>query len=175
MLHSKWNQITKNSKGTKKKFFSRGYEQVADLLKEGSYSQELFEAGGKPIASLQATQGYGACTIYFTDVIQIFYKESNEKFDQEPISTCIKHRHYMILDIIEKDLTVSLIFDLYFHVTNSGEIINVSHNSEKVSDAISALESEFCSHIYNRHNDHRDEGTNWYNYVDINSIYIHNK
>lgn len=43
-----------------------------------------------------------------------------------------------------------------------------------VGDVIVALESEYCSHSYNQQNEHRDEGTTWYDYVDIISINIHN-
>ena len=76
-------------------------------------------------------------------------------------------------DTIETELTVSSIFDPYFHVTNSGEMIDISRISELVSDVISALQSEYCGHTFTCHNEHCDTETTWYDYVDINSINIH--
>ena len=76
-------------------------------------------------------------------------------------------------DTIKSELTVSSIFDPYFHVTNSGEMVDISRNSEVVSDVISALQSEYYGHTYNWHNEHCDNGTTWYDYVDFNSINIH--
>ena len=76
-------------------------------------------------------------------------------------------------DTIETELIVSSIFDPYFHVTNSGEMVDVSRNSEVVCDVIAALESEYCSHIYNWDNEHCNKGTTWYDYADTNSINIH--
>ena len=52
-------------------------------------------------------------------------------------------------DTIEMELTVSFIFDPYFHVTNSSEIVDILRNSEVASDVTSALESEYCGHTYN--------------------------
>ena len=75
---------------------------------------------------------------------------------------------------IETELTVLSILDPYIHVTNSDEMVDVSCNSEVVSDVIAALKSEYCSHTYNQHNEYCDEDTTWYDYVDINSINIHN-
>ena len=73
---------------------------------------------------------------------------------------------------IETKLTVSSIFDPCFHVTNDGEMIDISRNSEVVSNIVAALESEYCSNTFNCHNVHCDEDTAWYDYVDINSINI---
>ena len=42
---------------------------------------------------------------------------------------------------IEKELIILLIVDLFFHVINSGEMVNVSQNSEVVRDVVAALES----------------------------------
>lgn len=63
-------------KSNKKKFFSKTFKQAVDSLKEYSYAQELFEVGCKPIASVQAVQGYGTCTIDFVGVIQYLHRES---------------------------------------------------------------------------------------------------
>ena len=62
---------------------------------------------------------------------------------------------------------------IHFLVTKSDEIINVSHNNEVISNVVSALEFEHCDHTYNHHNDHCDEGTTWYDYLDTSSINIH--
>ena len=75
-------------------------------------------------------------------------------------------------DTIEIKLTVSFIFDPYFHVTNDGKMVDISRNSEVISDVVAALESEYCSNTFNHHNVHCDENTAWYDYVDINSINI---
>ena len=76
-------------------------------------------------------------------------------------------------DTTETESTVSLIFELYFHFTNSDEMVDVSRNSEVIGDVIVALKSEYCSHTYNWNNEHCDEVTTWYDYVDISSINIH--
>lgn len=60
---------------------------------------------------------------------------------------------------IEKELTVSSIFDPYFHATNSGEMIDLLQNNEVVGDIIAALKSEYCIHTYDRHNDQCGEDT----------------
>ena len=60
-------------------------------------------------------------------------------------------------DTIETKLTVSSIFDPYFHVTNSGEMVDISGNSEVMSDVVTALEAEYCSHTFNCHNKYRDK------------------
>ena len=52
-------------------------------------------------------------------------------------------------DTTETESTVSLIFELYFHFTNSDEMVDVSRNSEVIGDVIVALKSEYCSHTYN--------------------------
>ena len=77
-------------------------------------------------------------------------------------------------DTIETELTVSSIFDPYFHVTNSGEMVDISWNSEVMRDVVATLEAGYCSHTFNYHNKHCDKETTWYDYVDINSINIHN-
>ena len=77
-----------------------------------------------------------------------------------------------MLDTIETELTVSSIFDPYFHVTNNGKMVDISRNSEVIINVVSALESENCGNTYNRHNVHCDKDTAWYDYVDINSINI---
>ena len=77
-----------------------------------------------------------------------------------------------MLDIIGKKLTVSSIFDPYFHVMNSGEIVDVTQNSEVSSDVVAALQSEYCSHTYNCHNEHCDTNIDWYYFVNINLIGI---
>ena len=43
----------------------------------------------------------------------------------------------------------------------------------QVGDVIATLESEYCSHTYNQHNEHCNKGSTWYDYVDINLINIH--
>ena len=75
-------------------------------------------------------------------------------------------------DTIETELTVSSIFDLYYHITNSGDMVDVSTNSEVISDVVAALESEYYSHTFNCHNGHCDKETEWYDYVNINSVKI---
>ena len=162
MLKSKINQITNNDKHTKKKIFSRGFKYTADSLEECSYAQESFAAGNKPTSFIQVGSGYGAHTIDFTGVICNCHKELKKKAEQETISTHIKHKPSWTPDIIEKELIVSSIFDPYFHVTNSGEMVDVSQNSEVVGNVVSALQSEYCNHIYNQHNEHCDAGTTWY-------------
>lgn len=74
---------------------------------------------------------------------------------------------------IETELIISSVFDSYFHVTNSDEMVVISRNSEVICDVISALQSEYCGHTYNQYNEHCDRDTTWYDYVDINSINIH--
>ena len=74
-------------------------------------------------------------------------------------------------DTIGTKLIVSSIFDPYFYVTNSGEMVDISRNSEVMSDVIVVvLEAEYCSHTFNYHIKHCDKDTAWYDYVDINSI-----
>ena len=79
MLQSKLNQITKNNKHTKKKIFSRGFKQAADLLEEDLFTQELFATEDEPTLSIQIGNGYGPRTIDFTGVICNLHKESKEK------------------------------------------------------------------------------------------------
>ena len=55
---------------------------------------------------------------------------------------------------------------------NLGEIVDVTQNSEVRNDVVAALQSEYCSHTYNCHNEHRVTNTDWYDFVDINSIGI---
>ena len=149
LLRSKLNQITKYNKHTKKKIFHRRFKQAANLLKKILYAQELFVAGDEPISSVQVGNGYDASTIDFAGVIWDLHKELKDKAEQEPISTRIKRKRSMMPDTIEKELTVSSIFDPYFHVTNSGEMVDVSQNSEVVCDVVDALQSGYCSHTYN--------------------------
>ena len=52
LLWSKINQIATNNKRTKKKFFSKGFKQAADSLKESPYMQRLFKEEDKPIPSV---------------------------------------------------------------------------------------------------------------------------
>ena len=51
-------------------------------------------------------------------------------------------------------------------------MVDISRNSEVISNVVAALESEYCSNTFSRHNVHRDEDTAWYDYVGINSINI---
>ena len=146
-----------NNKHNKKKFLVKGFKQAADSLKGSSYAQELFEEGEKPIPSVNPNLGYDPRTIYFSGVIYNLHQDSNKKAAQEPILTHIKCKHYTIPDTIETKLTVSSIFDPYFHVINSGEVVDASRNSEVVGDVIAALEPEYYGHTYNQHNEHCDE------------------
>ena len=75
-------------------------------------------------------------------------------------------------DTIETKLTVLYVFDPYFHVNNSGEMVDISRNSEVMSDGVAVLEVEYCSHTFNCHNKHCNKDTDWYDYVDINSVNI---
>ena len=75
-------------------------------------------------------------------------------------------------DTIKTELTVSSIFDPYFHITNNGDMIDVTKNSDVIGDVVAALESKYCGNTYNHHNMHRDKDTAWYDYVDINLINI---
>ena len=75
-------------------------------------------------------------------------------------------------DTIKTKLEVSSIFDSYFHVTNNGDMVDVSRNSGVISNVVVALKSEYCGNTYNSHNIHRDKDTAWYDYVDIHSINI---
>ena len=52
-------------------------------------------------------------------------------------------------------------------------MVDISRHCEVVSDVVSALQSEYCGHTYNCHNEHCDKETTWYDYVDTNSINIH--
>ena len=51
-------------------------------------------------------------------------------------------------------------------------MVDVSRNSEVISNIIAALEFEYCGNTYNHHNIHHDKDTAWYDYIDINSINI---
>ena len=90
-------------------------------MKERTNDQELFSTGDEPISSVQVGNGYGASTIDFAGVIRDLHKDSKDKAEREPISTQIKRKRSMMPDTIGKELTVSSIFDPYFHVMNSGE------------------------------------------------------
>lgn len=77
-------------------------------------------------------------------------------------------------DMIEKKLTVLSIVDPYFHVTNSGETVEASYNSDEIDDVVSVLQSDYCSHTFYQNYEHHKAGTTWYDFVNINSISIHN-
>ena len=77
-----------------------------------------------------------------------------------------------MIDTIKTKLIVSSIFDLYFHITNNGDMVDVSKNRKVISNIVAVLESEYYGNTYNRHNVHHDKDTAWYDYVDINSINI---
>ena len=172
LLRSKLKQIAKHNQRNKRKIFHRRFKQAANSLIEKANDEEVFSAGDEPISSVQVGKGYGASTIDFAGVIRDLHKDSREKAEREPISTRIKRKRSMMPDTIGKELTVSSIFDPYFHVTNSGEMVDVTQNSEVRGDVVAALQSEYCSNTYNRHNEHRDTSTEWYDFVDINSIGI---
>lgn len=65
-------------------------------------------------------------------------------------------------------------FGPLYHITNNGNMVDVSNNDETRYDLIGSLESEYCRDSFSPHNCHRDEDTIWYNYVDINAINIKN-
>ena len=69
-------------------------------------------------------------------------------------------------------MTISSIFNPYFHITINGDMVDVSRNSKVISDVVAALESKYCGNTYNHHHVQRDKDTAWYDYVDINSINI---
>lgn len=56
-------------------------------------------------------------------------------------------------DTIKNEITISSMFDPIFHVTNSGELIDVSLNSDVMSDVVVVLESEHCRDSFNVHKD----------------------
>ena len=55
----------------------------------------------------------------------------------------------MMPDTIEKELKVSSIFDPYYHVMNLREMVDMTQNSEVISDVVAALQIEYCSNTYN--------------------------
>ena len=122
----------------------------------------MFEKGDESVPSINPNPGYGARTIDFLGVIQDIHQESKEKAAQEPISTRIKRKRYSMPDTIETELTISSMFDPYFHVTNSGEMVDISRHYKVVGDVVSTLQSEYCGHTYNCHNEHCDKETTWY-------------
>ena len=117
-------------------------KQAADLLKGSMYAQELFEKGDEPVPSVNPNPGYGARTIDFSGVIQDIHQESKEKAAQESISTRIKRKRYSMPNTIETEFTISSIINPYFHVTNSGEMVDILRHCEVISDVFSALQSE---------------------------------
>lgn len=173
MVMLKIESDNQEKKNIKKTLFLKGLKQSVDLFIEDTYAQELFEERDKPITSVKAVKKYGDRIIDFTSVNKDIYKKSDEKVDQEPISTHIKRERFIMTNTIKKELTVSSIFDQFSHVTDSDEMIDISHNSEVVSDVVASLESDYYSQINNYHSDHCNKGTTWYSYVDINPIQIH--
>ena len=89
----------------------------------------MFEKGDEPVPYVNPNPGYGARAIDFSGVIQDIHQDWKEKADQEPLSTQIKCKRYSVPDTIKTELTVSSIFDPYFHVANSGERVDISRNS----------------------------------------------
>ena len=77
-----------------------------------------------------------------------------------------------MMDTIKK-VTVSSIFDKFFHVTNSGEVIDMSSNSKVMSYLVAILEPKYYGKSNNHHNVHHDWNTIWFNYVNMNVINVH--
>ena len=99
--------------------------------------------------------------------------ESNKDKDK-PLSATIKRNKSSLIDTIETNLTLSSVFGPLYHITNNGNMVDVSNNNEARVDLIASLESEYCSGSYSYHNCHCDENTVGYDYVDINAININN-
>ena len=133
--------------------FSNGFKNAADSLVEKETDLE-FEEGCVPIQSVQSN----ACTIDFTDVVQDLQNELNKDKDK-PFSTNIKRNKSSLADTIETDLTVSSVFGPLYHITNNGDMVDISNNNETRYDLIASLELEYCSDSFSRHNCHRDEDT----------------
>ena len=140
------------------------FKNAADLLVEKETDLE-FEEGCVPIQSVQSN----ARTIDFTGVVRDLQNDSNKDKD-EPVSTTIKHKKSSLADTIETNLTVSSVFGPLYHITNNGNMVDISNNNETRYDLIASLESEFCSDSFSRHNCHRDEDTVWYNYVSTSML-----
>ena len=101
-------------------------------------------------------------------------QRSSDINNNEPPSTTIKRHKSSLADTIETNLTVSSVFGPLYHITNNGNMVDVSDNDETRYDLIASLESEYCRDSFSCHNCHRDEETIWYDYVDINAININN-
>ena len=154
----------RNSKNIKR-MFSNGFKNAADSLVEKETDLE-FEEGCVPIQSIQTN----AKTTDFTGVVRDLQRISDIN-KNDPLSTTIKRHKSSLADTIETDLTVSSVFGRLYHITNNGDMVDVSDNDETRYDLIALLESEYCRDLsFSCHNCHRDEDTIWYDYVDINAI-----
>ena len=148
--------------------FSNGFKNAADSLLDKEMDLE-YEEGCVPIQSVQTN----AKTIDFTGVVRDLQKNADIN-NNESSSTTIKRHKSSLADTIETNLTVSSVFGPLYHITNSGDMVDVSNNDQTRYDLIASLESEYCRDSFSRHNCHRDEETIWYDYVDINAININN-
>ena len=93
------------------------------------------------MGALQETKVLWTKTIDFTGVVRDLQRTSDIN-NNEPLSTTVKRHKSSLADTIETNLTVSSVFGPLYHITNNGDMVDVSDNDETRYDLIASLESE---------------------------------
>lgn len=119
------------------KFSNNRSNPAADSFIEFSLK---FENGNEHIKSVQF-QVNGVWAINYSGIFKDLHKKIREKTQLEPASTRIKRKHSLMNDTIEFELTISFVFQTFYHLINPEQLIDISINDGVRGDFIASLES----------------------------------